>query len=156
MKRSMNVKANQEGFTLIELVVVIVILGILAVTAAPKFIDLTSDAKGAVVEAVEGSLKSASDMAHAKALVAGVTNTALSIAGENIQFANSYPDNESIGLLLDIDTTVSTGDFVLVSAAGGTTIAHAKAVTQANCQAQYDEPENAGDTPTIGSDITDC
>lgn len=156
MKSSMNVKTSQKGFTLIELVVVIVILGILAVTAAPKFIDLTSDAKGAVVEAVEGSLKSASDMAHAKALVNGITSGSLSIANQTITFVNSYPSNLTIGLLLDIDTAPSTGDFVLVSAAGGTTIAHAKATDQAKCQAQYDEPENAGDTPTIDSDITDC
>ncbi|MBL4822622.1 MAG: prepilin-type N-terminal cleavage/methylation domain-containing protein, partial [Colwellia sp.] len=59
--------SKQQGFTLIELVVVIVILGILAVTAAPKFIDLTSDAKGSVVQAVKASINSAADMAHAKA-----------------------------------------------------------------------------------------
>jgi MSHA pilin protein MshA len=69
MKNSINVKANQEGFTLIELVVVIVILGILAVTAAPKFIDLTGDAKASTIEAVRGTLNSAADMAHAKALI---------------------------------------------------------------------------------------
>ena len=74
MTSSMKVKANQKGFTLIELVVVIVILGILAVTAAPKFIDLTSDAKASVVQAVEGSLNSAADMAHAKALVEGIVS----------------------------------------------------------------------------------
>jgi len=151
----MNVKANQEGFTLIELVVVIVILGILAVTAAPKFIDLTSDAKGAVVEAVEGSLKSASDMAHAKALVQGITGGDLSIAGETITFVNSYPSALTIGLLLDIDTTPSTGDFVLVSAASGTTITHANATTDANCQAKYVQAASDS-TPTITSDITDC
>ena len=43
MRSSMNLKTSQKGFTLIELVLVIVILGILAVTAAPKFIDLTGD-----------------------------------------------------------------------------------------------------------------
>ena len=65
--------SQQKGFTLIELVVVIVILGILAATAAPKFIDLTSDAKTSVMQGVQGSVNSAINLAHAKALVAGET-----------------------------------------------------------------------------------
>jgi len=64
---------TQQGFTLIELVVVIVILGILAATAAPKFIDLTGDAKASTIEAVRGSVESATTMVHAKALIAGDT-----------------------------------------------------------------------------------
>ena len=56
----MNHKMNgQAGFTLIELIVVIVILGILAVTAAPKFMNLTSDANASVVKGLSGSVKSA-------------------------------------------------------------------------------------------------
>ena len=45
---------QQRGFTLIELVIVIVILGILAVTAAPRFVDFQTDARIATLEGVEG------------------------------------------------------------------------------------------------------
>ncbi len=63
---------NSEGFTLIELVVVIVILGILAVTAVPKFIDLTSNAKTSVINAVKGSIDSMDNQVYAKAVILGI------------------------------------------------------------------------------------
>ena len=62
-------KDIQTGFTLIELVVVIVILGILSVSALPKFIDLQGDARGAVLENISGSLKSAHDLVYLKSTI---------------------------------------------------------------------------------------
>jgi MSHA pilin protein MshA len=50
---------TEKGFTLIELIIVIIILGVLAVTSAPKFIDLSSDAKAASMIAIGATLNSA-------------------------------------------------------------------------------------------------
>lgn len=63
---------QQTGFTLIELVVVIVILGILAVVAVPKFINIQGDAREGALKGVEAAIKSAAEMVHAKAVIAGV------------------------------------------------------------------------------------
>jgi len=68
MRKSMN---NEKGFTLIELVMVIVILGILAATAIPKFVDLSASAETSVKAGVTGALQGAITMLHAQYLING-------------------------------------------------------------------------------------
>lgn len=62
---------KQAGFTLIELVIVIIILGILAVTAAPKFLNLQDDAKMAAADGVFSGVRSAMQLVYSKSALEG-------------------------------------------------------------------------------------
>ncbi|MBB1319683.1 type II secretion system protein [Shewanella sp. SR43-4] len=62
---------KQQGFTLIELVVVIIILGILAVTAAPKFINLQGDARVSALQGLKAAIQGANTLVYSKAALAG-------------------------------------------------------------------------------------
>lgn len=153
--------SKAKGFTLIELVVVIVILGILAATAAPKFIDLTGDAKGAVVEGLEASVNSAADLTYAKALAqsqTGVTGV-VNVAGiGNVNLVYGWPAHDQIQNLLQADFT-NGGDFTgATSGSNAWTASHANANAAATCRVSYELAgvTGIGARPAIGSIITGC
>lgn len=65
----MNIKKLNQGFTLIELIIVIVVLGVLAAVAAPRFLDLSSDARAAIINNIAGSLQSQYNIVIAKSKI---------------------------------------------------------------------------------------
>ena len=73
---------KQNGFTLIELVIVIVLIGILAATALPRFADLTGDARLAVAQGVAGNFAAAASIAHAQWIADGGTSSVDSVTLE--------------------------------------------------------------------------
>ena len=144
------------GFTLIELTIVIVILGILAVTAAPKFINVTKDARIASLEAVQGALKSARDLAKAKSLIANVQNGLVDVSGQNITVFNYYPWARDIDSLMDINAN-ATGidtDFQYVDSPLSINYRILTAPDPALCRVVYTFPDSLS-TPTMNEPFID-
>jgi MSHA pilin protein MshA len=115
---------KQQGFTLIELVVVIVILGILAVTAAPKFMNLQGDARHASLDGLRGAINGAAGIVYGKAAIAGQENSAGPInVGEpdhQIQTVYGYPTATSAGIGAALSgVNGEDGDFVMGNLTSG-------------------------------------
>jgi len=106
---------TKGGFTLIELVIAMVIIAILAIAAAPKFIDLTRDSKGATLEFIGGSMNSGLALIYASAIINNehLDTGAIQIDGVDVPLYNGYPSvrgrdsfvkiNEQVKAWLEID-----------------------------------------------------
>ncbi|MCG3730098.1 type II secretion system protein [Vibrio cincinnatiensis] len=94
---------RQGGFTLIELVVVIVILGILAVTAAPRFLNLQGDAREASLKGLQGAMKGAAGITYGKAAIKGIekkeSDSITVDSGDKVDVVYGYPAATSTGIV---------------------------------------------------------
>ena len=85
------VKKAQTGSTLIELIIVIVLLGILAITAVPKFLNLQKDAQQGALEGLRAALALSANIVNAKALIEGTTDSADTTLSSGIGVRYGYP-----------------------------------------------------------------
>lgn len=170
------VLSRQSGFTLIELVMVIVILGILAAFALPRFADLRSDSNLAALKAMGGAIKSAASIVHAKALVEGVQNqktATIDLDGDGVEEVGiryGYPSAKRaegipriMGGGFENDWSWSTYNaprrFVLSTAlmggGPGQKISNVR-VEKNNCYLIYDRANSPGASPKITYFTTGC
>jgi MSHA pilin protein MshA len=166
---------NKNGFTLIELVVVIVILGVLAATAAPKFIDLTGDANKAVLNTLSGSIASAAKLVYAKSIIQAKHTEAISTADidgdgtADIATKYGYPNaHRSEGIVKAIDVSASdwtwSGNgsnnvFYITTATLGKTngqYVNTVNILASNCYLTYTGSTGVGATPVINFVDSGC
>lgn len=172
---------RQSGFTLIELVVVIVILGILAATAAPKFMNLQSDARISALNGLKASVKSASSMIYSKAILAGKEkaasgnkvcangpeSTEASACTDEITIAYGYPTADAAGIIATLqDGAAACASFTCDEGTaddwGYATdnsvlyIFSVNAPDKQNCAIKYTAPTAENPTPKIETASTGC
>jgi MSHA pilin protein MshA len=144
----------EGGFTLIELVVVITILGILAAFAVPRFASLEGQARLAATQALAGSVRSGASLAHALWLAQGdPASVAVTMEGQAITIANGYPNAATID-----DTLVEYTGFELSIV--GTDAVFTKETPSgapiANCFVTYTPPAAANQAPQVVSTTGGC
>lgn len=135
---------RQEGFTLIELVMVIVILGILASFAVPRFADITIDARKSALKGLEGSLRSGAALAKSTSLVQSKSaDESISMEGNTVAMKNFYPTASGIEKVL-----LDTSGFTFTTSGTVATFEKIGATTPASCKVTYTQA-GTGSTPTV-------
>ncbi|MCG9680993.1 type II secretion system GspH family protein [Vibrio sp. Isolate23] len=152
---------KQGGFTLIELVVVIVILGILAVTAAPRFLNLQGDAREASLQGLRGAMQGAAGIVYGKAAIDGseTSSSAVNVTAGSTTVSTifGYPVASSAGIGAAVAGLAEDWDEITSAGQPTDSISYTfDGTTTAGCHVNYERATSAGDEPTITVVTTGC